>query len=162
MRWPRNHPAGSLARRIRSIQISMKVASRDLLRAFCRLRRKSPGISTGPRRRHLDSRSIGRHGEDLAAKELARRGIQVVARNRRVAGVEIDILGFDRTHDAWVLAEIKTSKRNARPEQHLGSAQRRRLERAGVRLGLNERVRIVVLAVDLACRPPRIEMFDVI
>ena len=162
MRWPRNHPADFLARRIRSIEIRLKVASRDFIRAFRRLRRESPGISTRPRHRHLDSRSIGRHGEDLAAKELARRGIQVVARNRRVAGVEIDILGFDRTHDAWVLAEIKSSKRNARPEQHLRSTQRRRLERAGVRLGLNDRVRIVVLSVDLARRPPRIEMFEVI
>jgi len=77
-----------------------------------------------------------------------------------VAGVEIDILGFDRVHDAWVIAEIKTSANHARPEQHLGSTQRRRLERAGVRLGFDARVRIVVVAVDLACRPPRIEMFE--
>ncbi|NCF40652.1 MAG: hypothetical protein GWP75_11110, partial [Planctomycetia bacterium] len=46
------------------------------------------------------------------------------------------------------------------PEQHLGSTQRRRLERAGIRLGFDARVRIVVVAVDLACRPPRIEMFE--
>jgi hypothetical protein len=108
-----------------------------------------------------DSGSTGRRGEDVAAKELARRGIHVVARNRRVAGVEIDILGFDRIHDAWVIAEIKTSVRNPRPERHFGPMQRRRLERAGIRLGFDARVRIVVLAVDLGCRPPRIEMFDV-
>ena len=108
------------------------------------------------------SNGLGGLGEDLAAKELARRGIHIVARNRRVAGVEIDILGFDRIHDAWVIAEIKTSATNPRPEGHLRPNQRRRLERAGARLGFNARVRIVVLAVDLTCRPPRLEMFDVL
>ena len=113
-------------------------------------------------RSRTDSGSIGRCGEDVAAKELARRGIHVVARNRRVAGVEIDILGFDRIHDAWVIAEIKTSVSNRRPERHLRPTQRRRLERAGIRLGFDARVGIVVLAVDLGCRPPQIEMFDAI
>ena len=114
------------------------------------------------RHRPPGSNGLGALGEDLAAKELARRGIHIVARNRRVAGVEIDILGFDRIQDVWVIAEIKTSVRSRRPERHLGPTQRRRLERAGIRLGFDARVRIVVLAVDLGCRPPRIEMFDVI
>lgn len=114
-----------------------------------------------PSRRGSESKSIGPLGEDLAAKELARRGIHVVARNRRVAGVEIDILGFDRIHDDWVIVEVKTSARNTRPEAHLGPTQRRRLERAGIRLGFDQKVRIVVVAVDLTRRPPRIGMFEV-
>ena len=159
MRWPRAL-AGWLVRGTRWVEIRMTAASSDVARGVRRLRRTSTPASTGPGRPHPTAHCIGRRGEDLAAGELARRGIHVVARNRRVAGVEIDILGFDRVHDAWVIAEIKTSASHARPEQHLGSTQRRRLERAGIRLGFDARVRIVVVAVDLACRPPRIEMFE--
>lgn len=118
------------------------------------------GSHVAPRRSSRPA-SIGRRGEDLAAKELRRRGVHLVARNRRVAGVEVDLLGFDRAHDHWVIAEVKASTRNVRPEQRLGPNQRHRLERAAHRLGLEERVRVVVLAVDLTRRPPRIEMFDV-
>ncbi len=84
----------------------------------------------------------------------------MVARNRRVAGVEIDLIGFDRSESTWVLAEVKSSASEPRPENRLGSRQRRRLERACLRLGMEHPVRLVVIAVDLRTRPNRVEVFE--
>jgi putative endonuclease len=50
----------------------------------------------------------GRHGEDLVATALSRRGAQILARNARAQGVrgEIDLIAFDEGE--LVFIEVKT------------------------------------------------------
>ena len=56
-------------------------------------------------------RSLGREGEERAARHLEARGYQIVARNVRVERVEIDLIA--RTRHALVFVEVKT-RRGAR------------------------------------------------
>ncbi len=57
-------------------------------------------------------RSLGREGEERAARHLEARGYQIVARNVRAARVEIDLVARDR--GVVVFVEVKTRRRGAR------------------------------------------------
>lgn len=51
----------------------------------------------------------GRHGEAIAAREIARRGCTILARNVRVGPKdEIDIIALDPRDDVVVFVEVKT------------------------------------------------------
>ena len=54
--------------------------------------------------------SLGKHGEDLACRELRRRGYAILARRYRARWGEIDIVA--REDDTLVFVEVKT-RRNA-------------------------------------------------
>jgi len=73
----------------------------------------------------------GTAGESLAAAHLRRSGYEILSRNLRVGGVEIDILA--RRDDTLCLVEVKTRKSNAygAPEEYVDVRKRRRLIRAG-------------------------------
>ena len=58
-------------------------------------------------------RSLGREGEERAARHLEARGYQIVARNVRAARVEIDLIA--RTRHALVFVEVKTRRRGDHP-----------------------------------------------
>jgi putative endonuclease len=59
-------------------------------------------MSDDPRHR------LGRHGEQLAATHLERRGFAILARNHRTRYGELDLVGYDgRT---LVFAEVKTRR----------------------------------------------------
>ena len=51
---------------------------------------------------------MGARGEQLAAEHLERRGLQVLARNVRVAGGEIDLIALDG--DTLAFIEVKTTR----------------------------------------------------
>ncbi|MCR9095025.1 MAG: YraN family protein [bacterium] len=57
-------------------------------------------------------RSLGREGEERAARHLEARGYQIVARNVRAARVEIDLIV--RGRGAIVFVEVKTRRRDSR------------------------------------------------
>jgi putative endonuclease len=70
---------------------------------------------TKPRelRRPADrSRSLGRHGEQLAADHLSARGFRILERNARTRAGEIDIIAFDG--HTLVFAEVKTRRVSSR------------------------------------------------
>ncbi|MBW5481989.1 YraN family protein [Streptomyces bambusae] len=79
----------------------------------------------------MDARgALGRYGEELAARRLARAGMTVVARNwRHGRSGELDIVARDG--DALVVCEVKT--RRAGPFEHpaaaVGPAKVERLRR---------------------------------
>lgn len=52
--------------------------------------------------------AVGRHGEDLAAKYLARAGFSIIARNWRCELGEIDIVAWDG--ETLVICEVKTRR----------------------------------------------------
>ena len=53
-------------------------------------------------------RSLGREGEERAARHLEARGYQIIARNVRAARVEIDLIARDGR--ALVFVEVKTRR----------------------------------------------------
>ena len=71
--------------------------------------------------------SLGKHGEDLACRELRRRGYAVLARRYRTRWGEIDIVARDG--DTLVFVEVKTSRtvRFGGPGAAVGFRKQRRL-----------------------------------
>jgi putative endonuclease len=91
----------------------------------------------------------GRAGEDLAVAYLALAGIEVVRRNARLAGVEVDLLARDGR--AQVLVEVKL---RTRPEYGGAAAavdwrKCERLRRAALTLAGEGAVRVDVIAIEL-------------
>ncbi len=76
-------------------------------------------MKTAPRQAAPVSRTaIGRQGEELACAELARRGYEIVARNWRCPGGEVDIIA--RHDGCLVFVEVKTRRpRGGVPEEGL-------------------------------------------
>jgi Holliday junction resolvase-like predicted endonuclease len=91
----------------------------------------------------------GRLGEDRAVDRLRADGCEILGRNRRIAGVEIDVLARDPREDLVLVVEVKASGDGRPPERRVDAARRRRLARAAARLGERHRVAIEVAAVDL-------------
>jgi putative endonuclease len=90
----------------------------------------------------------GRGGEALAAGYLELIGLTVVARNTRLAGVEVDLVALDgETH---VLVEVKLRSRSdyGGPAQAVDARKRGRLLRAARTLG-EVPVRVDLIAIEL-------------
>lgn len=75
---------------------------------------------------------LGREGERIAARELERRGWQIVARNARVKGIrgELDVIALDG--ETLVVVEVKTGRACARSGpvsmlEMVGPAKQRKL-----------------------------------
>jgi len=60
-----------------------------------------------PGRGH-ENAGVGSHGEELAAAFLQRSGLQIIARNFRCKGGEVDIVAKDG--DTFIFIEVKTRK----------------------------------------------------
>lgn len=56
----------------------------------------------------MDTRELGKLGEDLAAEFLTKRGWRILARNLRLDRAELDIVAKDR--DTTVFVEVKTRR----------------------------------------------------
>ncbi len=118
-------------------------------RLVAKLRRLSPA-----RRAPVEDRAaLGRWGEDLAARELRRRGYEVLERNRRVGRGEVDLVA--RHGGAVVLVEVKTRRTGAFGEARdaISTAKARRLVALGRRYAQSVDAmdwRIDVVAIDVA------------
>ncbi len=107
-------------------------------------------------RRHpadLDPRhELGRRGEDLAVAHLAKSGLTCIARNVRIKGGEIDLIG-QAADGTIVFVEVKTRTGDVyRGELAINRDKRRRLIRlaqliARQRGWLNRRLRIDVVVI---------------
>ena len=75
----------------------------------------------------LARQSLGRHGEDLACRELQRRGYDILARRFRTRFGEIDIVARDGA--TLVFVEVKTRRTAAfgGPTAAVNAAKQRRL-----------------------------------
>lgn len=97
----------------------------------------------------------GQHGEDFAAQALERRGYQLVERNWRCPGGEIDLIM--REGEVWVFVEVKLRSRAdyGTPEEAVDERKRARLLQAAL-LYLDEHGlpdaewRIDVVAIETA------------
>jgi putative endonuclease len=97
----------------------------------------------------MDAR--GRAGEAIAAWFLTLEGYTILARNTRIAGVEVDLVA--RRGAALVVVEVKTRGSGVQTAgAALGHAQRQRLRRAATallsRAAWAETVRVDAVGID--------------
>ena len=78
----------------------------------------------------VNSASLGRLGERKAARYLARQGLQILARNVRIAGAELDLVGCQG--DLLVFIEVKSTRAGSwcAGFEKIDAAKRRCLRRA--------------------------------
>ncbi|MBE0476856.1 MAG: YraN family protein [Coriobacteriia bacterium] len=102
----------------------------------------------------MDSKELGRRGEDAAAAFLERRGMRLLERNWRCPVGEVDLVAQDG--DTLVLCEVKTrrSTRAGSPEAAVGATKQRRLARLAAAYAQDmpsppERVRFDVVAITV-------------
>ncbi len=126
------------------------VRVRERIRQAGRRRSKAPTTAA----------EVGREGERVAAIRMAETGLRIVARNRRIAGVEVYILAADHARNEWVVVEVKTTSNGSPGERRVDRHRLRRLARAASAIGVDRAVRITIVAVDLQNTPPDIRMFE--
>ena len=111
-------------------------------------------LSRNPAVAPIDDRTaLGKWGEDLAERELRRRGYVVLERNQRVGRGEVDLVA--RHGGTVVLVEVKTRRTSTFGEARdaISSAKARRLVNLGHRYAQATRTtdwRIDVVAIDIA------------
>ena len=83
-------------------------------------------------------KTLGRHGEKLAARALKRKGMKLLATNYRCPSGEIDIIALDRStrrdsgRETIVFVEVKTRSDDSynAPESAVDARKRRRIRKA--------------------------------
>jgi putative endonuclease len=69
-------------------------------------------------------KSLGTHGEQLAAEHLERLGLRVLARNYRTRHGELDLVAADPGGAVIVFVEVKTRTAGGEPWDNLHAAKR--------------------------------------
>jgi putative endonuclease len=101
----------------------------------------------------LDRQGLGRHGENLACRELRRRGYAILARRYRTRFGEIDIIGKDGPTLVFVEVKARRTARRGLAAESVTARKRRRI--AAMALDylawtgrLNHPCRFDVVAID--------------
>ena len=111
--------------------------------------------------------TLGRLGEDAAARHLVATGYTLIARNWRCANGELDLVA--RQGDQVVFVEVRTRRGSlAHPEESVGPVQARRLrglaytylECAGLSAESAWRIDVIAVEVDHAGRVTRLEQIE--
>ncbi len=123
-----------------------------------------------PTRAHAQSRPpqrpAGSEGEEIAARFLAQRGFEILARNLRSRLGEIDLIARDGA--TLVFVEVKTRSGAPRepPQAAVDARKRRRLARLALNYLAREWLRdlacrfdVVAVTLDPAGGPPQVEHF---
>ena len=118
---------------------------RRCLQRMLGLRLPRPGF----RSHEPDPHELGRIGEQMAVRMLARDGLRIIARNRRFAGVEVDVLAESPAEDLLLVIEVKTGRGPVPPEIRVDRSRRRRLARAASSLARDRAVAIEVVSVRI-------------
>lgn len=74
-----------------------------------------------------DRAGLGRHGEELAARHLAAKGYDIVARNWRCETGEIDLVARDQSNLAFVEVRTRRGQALGSPEESITLAKQARL-----------------------------------
>lgn len=72
----------------------------------------------------------GRAAEDAACEELRRAGYQILERNVRLAGAELDVVARDGDAVVFVEVRSRSSRRRGAPLETIGWEKQRRVARA--------------------------------
>jgi putative endonuclease len=111
-----------------------------------------------------DRRARGREAEELAAAFLARRGVEVIARNHRIRQGEVDLVCRDGDVLCFVEVRSRSSEAPGGPEETVGPRKARRVVAAATDWavrngGLDRAMRFDVVAVTFGEGAPRVEHF---
>ena len=80
--------------------------------------------------------------------------MKILARNRHIAGVEIDLVVYDPRRNEVALVEVKTTADESDGTRRINRTKRRRLARAAMAISnLNGPVRVEAIGVSLL-KPP--------
>ncbi len=117
-------------------------------------------------RRIVPKKTFGQRGEDAAARYLQRLGYRVLARGRRLASGELDLVVLDGQTIVFVEVKTRTSQEAGHPADAVDAVKQRKLTRLAVtfmkRHGLLEyrsRFDIVAITWPEGRGRPRIEHF---
>src|SRR5437879_11231539 len=107
---------------------------------------------------------LGKTGEDLACRELERRGYAIVARRYRRRGGELDIVARDGPTIVFVEVKTRQDRRFGAAEESVGFVKRRRIARMAIEFMTEHRLtecpcRFDVVTVYLGVGRPEIEVF---
>ena len=113
-------------------------------------------VRRGRSPRAVAAARVGAFGEWVACRYYRRCGFRILGRNRRIAGVEIDLLVRSRRDGILVLVEVKTSTNGISGLRRIDRNQCRRLSRAAERLGGFGSVELHAADVDVSEPRPRV------
>lgn|SRR5690348_13920198 len=96
-----------------------------------RQRARSSGPAGDVREEHSAPHlAIGRRGETLAYWHLRQAGYTIVARNRRMHGIELDLVGWDGPVLAFIEVKTRTTFEAGPPETAVNRNKQRRIIKA--------------------------------
>lgn len=110
---------------------------------------------------------LGRRGEEIAARALARRGYRIVARNWHCPAGEVDIVAQDG--QVWAFVEVRTRRgtRFGTPEESITAAKQTRMVDVALsylaeyEIGdVDWRLDLVAVELDRAGRLVRVEVLE--
>lgn len=105
-----------------------------------------------------DRLALGQLGEDLACRELRRRGYAILARRYRTRVGELDIIARDGETVVFVEVKARATVRCGAPAEAVTPAKRRKLAMMAADYLVRKRLmdvacRFDVVAVDIGARP---------
>jgi putative endonuclease len=109
--------------------------------------------------------ALGKTGEDLACRELTRRGYEILARRWRLRAGEIDIIARDGHTIVFVEVKARDGGDFGAPAEAVSRAKQRRIAQlAAMFLARNRlsdcRCRFDVVSVDVGARVPNVQVFQ--
>jgi putative endonuclease len=99
-----------------------------------------------PWRKHV---SLGRRGEQVAARYLRRRGYLILARNYRAAGAEIDLVASEGQTLVFVEVKTRSGLLFGLPAEAVNDAKQARIRRAAEAYVLHRHVGEVPIRFDV-------------
>ncbi|HEX7136666.1 MAG TPA: YraN family protein [Vicinamibacterales bacterium] len=107
---------------------------------------------------------LGKTGEELACRELTRRGYAILARRWRQRVGEIDIIARDGETIVFVEVKARDGRAFGAPAEAVSAAKQRRIAQLAImfltRNGLaNCRCRFDVVSVDVGAGAPIVQVF---
>jgi putative endonuclease len=107
--------------------------------------------------------SLGASGEDLACRELARRGYAILDRRYRTRAGEIDIVARDGGTLVFVEVKARTGHRFGGPTEAVTGLKQQRIRRMAADYLARKRLghlacRFDVVSVDLSTGAPRVDV----
>jgi putative endonuclease len=112
-----------------------------------------------------DRVALGKTGEDLACRELERRGYAILARRWRQRVGEIDIIARDGQTLVFVEVKARDGREFGAPAEAVSIVKRRRLVQLAIMYLTRNRLadcrcRFDVVSVDVGAAAPIVEVFQ--
>ena len=108
--------------------------------------------------------TLGKIGEDLACRELERRGYAIIARRYRLRGGELDIIARDGPIIVFVEVKARVGRRFGGAVDAVTGSKRHRLARLALdyltRHRLTGRCRFDVVSIQIENGRPIVEVFQ--